>query len=90
MNYRLIARFFGILLLVETAALLATALISWFYNDKNLIYFLASAAISFVAASASILLGRNANARPLIDQALTVQRQMIGILRYQHMAEQFR
>lgn len=61
MNYRLIARFFGILLLVETAALLATALISWFYNDKNLIYFLASAAISFVAASASILLGRNAN-----------------------------
>lgn len=61
MNYRLIARFFGILLLVETAALLATALISWFYNDKNLIYFLASAAISFVAALVSILLGRNAN-----------------------------
>lgn len=66
MNYRLIARFFGILLLVETAALLATALISWFYNDKNLIYFLASAAISFVAASASILLGRNAN--PIIGK----------------------
>ena len=61
MNFKLIARFFGILLLVETAALLATALISLFYNDRNLIYFLASAGISLVAALISILLGRNAN-----------------------------
>jgi trk system potassium uptake protein TrkH len=61
MNYKLIARFFGILLLLETAALLATALISWFYSDKNVVYFLASAAISLLAALISILFGRNAN-----------------------------
>ncbi|MBN2765217.1 MAG: TrkH family potassium uptake protein [Paludibacteraceae bacterium] len=60
MNYKLILRFFGTLLLVETAALLIAALVSLIYKEHDIVYFLISSAISFVVGISCILSGRNA------------------------------
>lgn len=60
-NFKLISRFFGILLLVETIALFATAILALCYKDSNYIYFLVSCVISAIFGGLFILIGRNAN-----------------------------
>lgn len=47
LNFKLIFRFFGTLLLVETVALLSAALVAFIYNEYDLHYFLITAGISF-------------------------------------------
>ena len=60
-NLKLIARFFGFLLFVETLSLLFTALIAVLYNEADLRWFLISAVISFTAGVILVFLGRGAS-----------------------------
>jgi trk system potassium uptake protein TrkH len=65
LNFRLIFRFFGTLLLVETVALLSAALISFLYNE-NANHFLITAGISLFFGLAGIIAGIKAS--PLIGR----------------------
>ena len=66
LNFRLILRFFGILLMVETVALLSAALVAVFYKERDGYYFLISAGITFVIGVSGILAGLKAS--PLIGR----------------------
>lgn len=66
LNIKLIIRFFGILLLVETVALLSAVLVAVFYKEHDGYYFLISAGITLLLGIAGILAGRNAS--PLIGR----------------------
>lgn len=66
LNFRLIFRFFGILLMLETFALLSAALVAVFYRESDGYYFLISAGITFLLGVAGILTGINAS--PLIGR----------------------
>lgn len=61
LNIRLMLRFFGTLLLVETIALLSAALVAWYYNESDGIYFLYTAAICLLVGGLAITIGRNAS-----------------------------
>lgn len=65
-NFRLIFRFFGVLLLVETVALLSAALVALFYKENDGYYFLITAGIAFTMGVAGVLTGRGAT--PMIDR----------------------
>jgi trk system potassium uptake protein TrkH len=65
-NFRLIFRFFGVLLLVETIALLSAALVALFYREYDGYYFLITAGIAFAMGVAGVLAGRGAT--PMIDR----------------------
>lgn len=65
-NFRLIFRFFGVLLLVETVALLSAALVALFYQENDGYYFLITAGIAFTMGVAGVLAGRGAT--PMIDR----------------------
>ncbi|MDD4490436.1 MAG: TrkH family potassium uptake protein [Paludibacter sp.] len=65
-NYRLIFRFFGVLLLVETFALLSAALVALLYKEYDGYYFLITAGISFLMGIAGVLAGRGAI--PMLDR----------------------
>lgn len=66
LNFRLIFRFFGILLLVETVALLSAALVAVFYKESDGYYFLISAGITLLLGVSGILAGLKAS--PLIGR----------------------
>jgi trk system potassium uptake protein len=66
LNFRLIFRFFGILLLVETVALLSAALVAVFYKESDGYYFLISAGITLLLGVFGILTGLKAS--PLIGR----------------------
>lgn len=61
LNLKLIFRFFGILLLVETTAFLISALIAWYYREEDGFAFLITAGISFTSGMLGVLFGRNAS-----------------------------
>ena len=65
-NFRLIFRFFGILLLVETIALLLAALVAVLYRENDGFYFLITAGITSLVGIAGILAGLRAS--PEIDR----------------------
>lgn len=65
-NFRLIFRFFGVLLLVETVALLSAALVALFYQEVDGYYFLITAGIAFMLGVTGVLTGRGAT--PMIDR----------------------
>jgi len=65
-NVRLILRFLGIILLVETFALLIAALVAVIYNEKELAVFLKTAGLTFVFGIAFVLSGIKAS--PMIDR----------------------
>ena len=65
-NFKLIFRFFGILLLVEAFALLATSLIAVYFHEDDFRWFLVSGGIALVAGTIASVLGRNAS--PLISR----------------------
>ncbi len=52
------ARLFGVLLFIETAALLLTASVSWYYHEDDLNSFLITAAITGVVGLVLFLMGR--------------------------------
>ena len=60
-NYRLIFRFFGVLLLVETFALLLAALVALIYREQDGYYFLLTAGMSFCFGILGILVGLKAS-----------------------------
>lgn len=64
-NFKLIFRFFGILLLVEAVALLLTTLVSWYYNE-DIRWFLLSGGIALTAGILAILTGKGAS--PVISR----------------------
>ena len=66
LNFRLIFRFFGILLMVETVALLSAALVAVIYKERDGYYFLISAGITFLLGALGILTGLKAS--PLIGR----------------------
>lgn len=65
-NFKLIFRFFGILLLVEAVALLATSLVAVYYHEADFRWFLLSGGIALTAGILAIIYGRNAS--PLISR----------------------
>jgi trk system potassium uptake protein len=65
-NFRLIFRFFGILLLVETVALLLAAFVALLYREHDGNYFLITAGITFTVGITGVLVGLNAT--PVIDR----------------------
>jgi trk system potassium uptake protein len=65
-NIRLILRFFGTILLVETFALLIAALVAVIYGEKELTVFLKTAGLTFVFGLAFVLSGIKAS--PMIDR----------------------
>lgn len=66
LNFRLIFRFFGILLMVETVALLSAALVAVLYKEHDGYYFLISAGITCFLGILGIFTGRKAS--PLIGR----------------------
>jgi len=65
-NFKLIFRFFGILLLVEAVALLATSLVAVYYHEEDVRWFLMSGGIALSSGILAIIYGRNAS--PLISR----------------------
>lgn len=61
LNIRLMLRFFGTLLLVETIALLSAALVAWYYKESDGIYFLYTAAICLLVGVLAIASGKKAS-----------------------------
>jgi trk system potassium uptake protein TrkH len=61
LNIKLVFKFFGILLLVESFALVLSALVAWFYNENVGWYFLLSTVISVTFGLLGLLVGRNAH-----------------------------
>ena len=59
-NTKIIIRVLGILLFVETAMFLLCALVSWFYEEKETLTFLQTAAINTAVGIVLILLSRGA------------------------------
>lgn len=66
LNFRLIFRFFGVLLMVETVALLSAALVAAIYKESDGYFFLISAGITFFLGALGILTGLKAS--PLIGR----------------------
>lgn len=64
-NFKLIFRFFGILLLVEATALLLTSLVAFYYNEDPR-WLLLSGSIALVTGMAAVVSGKNAP--PLIGR----------------------
>jgi len=65
-NFKLIFRFFGILLLVEAVALLATSLVAVYYHENDFRWFVLSGGIALAVGLLAIFSGRNAS--PLISR----------------------
>ncbi|MDD2285874.1 MAG: TrkH family potassium uptake protein [Paludibacter sp.] len=65
-NFRLIFRFFGTLLLLETVALLSAALVALLYREYDGFYFLITAGITFITGIVGVLVGLRAI--PMIDR----------------------
>ncbi len=59
-NFKLIFRFFGVLLLVEATALLLTSLVAFYYKEDPR-WLLLSSLIAYVVALAAVAYGRNAS-----------------------------
>lgn len=60
LNFKLIFRVFGTLLMVEAVALTLVTLVSLIYNESDGIYFLISAGITALVGVIGIILGKNA------------------------------
>jgi trk system potassium uptake protein TrkH len=65
-NIRLIFRFFGTILLVETVALLIAAFVAIIYGEKELIIFLQTAGLTLITGISLVLSGLKAS--PMIDR----------------------
>lgn len=88
LNIRLMLRFFGTLLLVETIALLSAALVAWYYHESDGIYFLYTAAICLLVGGLAIAAGRNASPQigrregSLVVSLIWVVFSLFGLLPY--------
>jgi len=65
-NIRLILRFFGTILLVETFALLIAALVAIIYEEKELVVFLQTAGLTLLFGIVCVLIGIKAS--PMVDR----------------------
>ena len=59
-NRKMIFRILGILLFMEAAMFLVCASVSWYYREKEYIYFIYSILINVGVGGVLLLLGRNA------------------------------
>lgn len=86
-NFKLIFRFFGVLLLVEATALLLTSLVSAYYNE-DVRWFLLSGGIALAAGIPAIMWGKKASPvigrreGSLIVTLVWVQFSVVGMLPY--------